>query len=58
MEAYESDCFMISGSKILEGVDRYVIVAVGGNTVNGRAMMATRKDTEESHLQIKLKNVA
>lgn len=61
LEAYdeaESDCFMISGSKVLEGIGRYVIVAVGRNSVNGRAMMATHKDPEETHLQIKLKGVA
>jgi Ca2+-transporting ATPase len=33
------DCFMVSGSKVLEGVGKYVIVAVGTKSFNGRIMM-------------------
>mgnify|MGYP001365068566 CR=1 FL=1 len=33
------DCFMISGSKVLEGMGRYVVVAVGTKSFNGRIMM-------------------
>ena len=32
-------CFMISGSQILEGISKYVIVAVGMKSFNGRIMM-------------------
>jgi len=34
-----TDCFMISGSKVLEGVGKYVVVAVGTKSLNGRTMM-------------------
>lgn len=34
-----TDCFMVSGSKVLEGVGFYVIVAVGQKSFNGRIMM-------------------
>lgn len=34
-----TDCFMVSGSKVLEGVGRYVVVAVGMKSFNGRIMM-------------------
>ena len=34
-----TDCFMISGSKVLEGHGQYVVVAVGTNSVNGRNIM-------------------
>lgn len=34
-----TDCFMISGSKVTEGVGRYVIIAVGTRSFNGRIMM-------------------
>jgi len=34
-----TDCFMISGSKVLEGVGKYVVVAVGTKSFNGRIMM-------------------
>lgn len=33
------DCFIISGSKVLEGVGKYVTVAVGNKSFNGRIMM-------------------
>ena len=33
------DPFILSGSKILEGVGRYVVTAVGENSYNGRTMM-------------------
>ncbi|KAG2017681.1 calcium-transporting ATPase [Coprinopsis cinerea AmutBmut pab1-1] len=53
-----SDCFMISGSKVLEGVGKYVVVAVGPKSFNGRIMMALRGDTENTPLQLKLNNLA
>lgn len=34
-----TDCFMISGSKILEGYGSYVVIAVGTKSFNGRIMM-------------------
>jgi Ca2+-transporting ATPase len=34
-----TDCFVVSGSKVLEGVGRYVVVAVGQKSFNGRIMM-------------------
>jgi Ca2+-transporting ATPase len=34
-----TDCFVLSGSKVLEGVGSYVVVAVGTNSFNGRIMM-------------------
>jgi len=33
------DCFLISGSKVLEGVGRYVVTCVGRNSFHGRIMM-------------------
>ena len=34
-----TDCFIISGSKVLEGVGSYVVIAVGTKSFNGRIMM-------------------
>jgi P-type Ca2+ transporter type 2C len=34
-----TDCFVISGSKVLEGVGSYVVVSVGTKSFNGRIMM-------------------
>ncbi|TFY55009.1 hypothetical protein EVG20_g9475 [Dentipellis fragilis] len=53
-----TDCFMISGSKILEGVGSYVIIAVGEKSFNGRIMMALRTDNENTPLQAKLNDLA
>jgi len=36
-----TDCFMVSGSKVLEGVGRYVVIAVGTKSFNGRIMMGS-----------------
>ena len=36
-----TDCFVVSGSKILEGVGSYVIIAVGELSCNGRIMMGS-----------------
>lgn len=35
----KKDCFILSGSKVLEGVGEYVIIAVGTKSFNGRIMM-------------------
>jgi magnesium-transporting ATPase (P-type) len=36
---FKSDCFLISGSKVLEGVGEYVIIAVGPKSFHGRIML-------------------
>jgi Ca2+-transporting ATPase len=56
--AGHTDCFIISGSKVLEGVGSYVVVAVGQKSFNGRIMMALRGDTENTPLQLKLNALA
>ncbi|KAH9905078.1 calcium-translocating P-type ATPase [Fomitopsis serialis] len=53
-----SDCFMVSGSKVLEGYGSYVVIAVGPKSFNGRIMMALRGDTEDTPLQLKLNDLA
>lgn len=39
MEDSHADCFVVNGSKVLEGVSSYVVVAVGTKSSNGRTMM-------------------
>ncbi|KAH7919721.1 Ca-transporting ATPase [Leucogyrophana mollusca] len=53
-----TDCFMVSGSKVLEGVGSYVVIAVGTKSFNGRIMMALRTDAENTPLQLKLNILA
>jgi Ca2+-transporting ATPase len=52
------DCFMISGSKVLEGVGKYVVTSVGRNSFHGRIMMSLQGDTENTPLQLKLNALA
>ncbi|KAJ7837021.1 Ca-transporting ATPase [Mycena olivaceomarginata] len=53
-----TDCFIVSGSKVLEGVGEYVVVAVGTRSFNGRTMMALRGDADNTPLQIKFNALA
>ncbi|RHZ53315.1 hypothetical protein Glove_443g67 [Diversispora epigaea] len=49
------DPFVLSGSKVLEGVGKMVVIAVGPNSFYGKTMMALRKGgNEETPLQMKL----
>jgi len=36
-----TDCFVVSGSKVLEGVGCYVVISVGTKSFNGRIMMGS-----------------
>ncbi|KAI8368106.1 PMCA-type calcium-translocating P-type ATPase [Radiomyces spectabilis] len=52
------DPFIISGSKILEGVCTYLVTGVGINSYYGRTMMALRTEPESTPLQEKLNHLA
>jgi Ca2+-transporting ATPase len=52
------DPFIISGSKVLEGVCTYLVTGVGVNSFYGRTMMALRTDNETTPLQEKLNGLA
>lgn len=50
----ETDPFIISGSKILEGLGTYVVTSVGTHSTYGRIMSALGNDTDPTPLQVKL----
>lgn len=52
------DPFIISGSKVLEGVGTYLVISVGQNSYYGRTMMALRSEPESTPLQEKLNQLA
>jgi Ca2+-transporting ATPase len=52
------DPFIISGSKVLEGVCTYLVTSVGENSYYGRTMMALRSEPESTPLQEKLNDLA
>ncbi|RKP05214.1 hypothetical protein THASP1DRAFT_20077, partial [Thamnocephalis sphaerospora] len=55
---HAADPFIISGSKVLEGVGRAVVVAVGENSFHGRIMLSLRQEAEDTPLQGKLNHLA
>ncbi|GAA6015853.1 hypothetical protein JCM10207_008818 [Rhodosporidiobolus poonsookiae] len=57
-EPGKTDCFLISGSKVIEGVGKYVVTSVGRNSFHGKIMMSLQGDTEDTPLQLKLNALA
>ncbi|KAJ1650286.1 plasma membrane calcium [Dispira simplex] len=53
-----SDPFLISGSKVLEGMGRCVVVGVGPNSFYGHTLMSLRTTNEDTPLQAKLNRMA
>ncbi|RPA93907.1 calcium-translocating P-type ATPase [Choiromyces venosus 120613-1] len=52
------DPFILSGSKVLEGVGTYLVTSVGVNSSFGKIMMALRHEAEATPLQVKLTGLA
>ncbi|RDW88156.1 calcium-transporting ATPase-1 [Coleophoma cylindrospora] len=52
------DPFIISGSKVLEGVGTYLVTSVGVNSSFGKIMMSMRTEPEVTPLQAKLDGLA
>ncbi|KAH9025691.1 calcium-translocating P-type ATPase [Lactarius deliciosus] len=53
-----TDCFIVSGSKVVEGVGSYVVISVGTKSFNGRITMALRRNSENTPLQLKLNGLS
>lgn len=55
----KGDCFILSGSKVLEGVGQALVMAVGENSYFGKTMMSMRDgEAEGTPLQMKLDTLA
>ncbi|RMZ80985.1 hypothetical protein DV738_g2506, partial [Chaetothyriales sp. CBS 135597] len=52
------DPFIISGSKVLEGVGTYLVTSVGQNSSFGKIMMSLQTTNEMTPLQVKLGKLA
>lgn len=52
------DPFMISGSKILEGVGTYLVTSVGKYSSYGRILMSLQESNDPTPLQVKLGRLA
>lgn len=58
-KSLKKDCFLLSGSKITEGVGEMVVVAVGLQSYNGRILASLNdEDDEGTPLQSKLNDLA
>jgi len=57
-KSLNEDPFIISGSKVLEGMGKYIVTGVGINSFHGRTMMGLRVEQEETPLQAKLNILA
>ncbi|MCJ1479589.1 hypothetical protein MMC13_008275 [Lambiella insularis] len=52
------DPFIISGSKVTEGIGTFMVTAVGVNSCYGKTMMSLREDAQTTPLQSKLNVLA
>ena len=52
------DPFIISGSKVTEGIGTFLVTAVGINSCHGKTMMSLREDAQTTPLQSKLNILA
>lgn len=52
------DCFIISGSKVLEGTGDFIVTAVGVSSFYGKTLASLHTDDEETPLQEKLNIIA
>ena len=57
-DSKDLDPFIISGSKVLEGVGTYLVTSVGVNSSYGKILMAMRQEMEPTPLQKKLDKLA
>ncbi|RDW78918.1 putative calcium transporting ATPase (Pmc1) [Aspergillus mulundensis] len=54
----EVDPFVISGSKVLEGLGTYLVTSVGPHSTYGRIMVSLGTETDPTPLQVKLARLA
>ncbi|KAL5334978.1 hypothetical protein BJX70DRAFT_391013 [Aspergillus crustosus] len=54
----EIDPFIISGSKVLEGLGTYLVTSVGPHSTYGRIMVSLGTETDPTPLQVKLARLA
>ena len=55
---YNMDPFLISGTKVLEGVGTFLVTATGINSSYGRILLSLREESEFTPLQVKLNTLA
>jgi Ca2+-transporting ATPase len=54
----EHDPFLLSGTKVIEGIGQMLVIAVGPHSFHGKTLIALQVESAETPLQIKLDNLA
>ncbi|CAG8646633.1 8710_t:CDS:2, partial [Paraglomus brasilianum] len=54
----KSDPFLVSGSRVLEGIGRFIVTGVGTNSFYGKTLMSLSGDIQDTPLQVKLNGLA
>ncbi len=54
----EGDPFILSGTKVINGVGTYLVTCVGPHSLNGKTLLSLSLETEETPLQVKLVKLA
>lgn len=54
----EKDPFLISGTSVVNGVGKMLVIGTGVNSLNGRSLMALEVEAEDTPLQVKLGRLA
>lgn len=54
----KSDPFIISGSKVIEGVGSYLVTGVGVNSSFGKILLSLQTENDPTPLQVKLAKLA
>lgn len=57
-KAVDRDPFMLSGTKVLDGIGTYVVIAVGPNSLNGKTLLSLQGEVDDTPLQKKLEDLA
>lgn len=57
-EEASADCMLISGSRLLSGLGKAVVTAVGENSIHGKTMMSLKGDPESTPLQERLNELS
>ena len=58
VDVHRADPFIISGSKVLEGVGTFLVTSVGVNSSYGKILLSLQVKTEPTPLQVKLNTMA
>ncbi|KAL7753238.1 plasma membrane calcium [Sorochytrium milnesiophthora] len=57
-KALQKDRFMISGSKVIDGIATYMVTTAGKHSLHGRSVLALRSSSPLTPLQLKLGDLA